>query len=340
MPLLKAGQSDEVPNSPTDSSKDRSPIAAGKSKFLKIVNSTFARLAETAGSIGLPSDVRRGVKRAGHETGSIISATSSGQTSGLSLSVAKLSKSMEPRTIVRTDTAEFRAVVDAPFSRFVEAIRSIKLAADLAGNVGAGRVIGFTSSLPNEGKSTLAIALAQLSSQTNARTILVDCDLRNPSISRQLAPTAKTGLLDVIAGKATLEEALWTDPITKMVFLPAVIKSRLANSSEALSSAATKKLFEQLRERYDYIIADFSPIAPIIDVRATTHLVDSFVFVIEWGRTKIDVVEHALDKAPAIYENLLGVVLNKVDMTTFGRYVNHHEDYYYNKHYTRYGYTE
>jgi polysaccharide biosynthesis transport protein len=147
-------------------------------------------------------------------------------------------------------------------------------------------------------------------------------------------------LLDVIAGKASLEEAIWIDSVTNMAFLPAVIKSRLANSSEALSSAATKKLFDQLRERYDYIIVDFSPIAPIVDVRATTHLVDSFVFVIEWGRTKIDIVEHALDKAPVIYENLLGVVLNKVDMNTFGRYVNHHEDYYYNKHYARYGYTE
>ena len=56
-----------------------------------------------------------------------------------------------------------------------------------------------------------------------------------------------------------------------------------------------------------------------------THLVDSFVFVIEWGRTKIDVVEHALGHAPGVYDNLLGVVLNKVDMNIFGRYAAHRE---------------
>ena len=77
-----------------------------------------------------------------------------------------------------------------------------------------------------------------------------------------------------------------------------------------------------------------------MDVQATTHLVDSFVFVVEWGRTKIDVVEHALGHAQGVYDNLLGVVLNKVDMNVFGRYANHRENYYYNKHYAQYGFTE
>ncbi len=71
-----------------------------------------------------------------------------------------------------------------------------------------------------------------------------------------------------------------------------------------------------------------------------THLVDSFVFVIEWGRTKIDIVENVLGHAPGVYENLVGVVLNKVDMNLFRRYASHRESYYYNKHYARYGYTE
>ena len=59
------------------------------------------------------------------------------------------------------------------------------------------------------------------------------------------------------------------------------------------------KLFEQLREKYDYIVVDLPPLAPVVDVRAATHLVDSFVFVVEWGRTKIDVVQHALGHAQA-----------------------------------------
>ena len=69
-------------------------------------------------------------------------------------------------------------------------------------------------------------------------------------------------------------------------------------------------------------MVDLPPLAPVVDVRATTHLIDSFIFVIEWGRTKIDVVEHALGQAQGVYENLLGVVLNKVDMNIFGRYAS------------------
>ena len=177
-------------------------------------------------------------------------------------------------------------------------------------------------------------------SQVEARTILVDCDLRNPSLSRTLAPTAAAGLLEVISGNASLEETIWKGPGNNFAFLPTVLKSRPAHSNEILSSAAMKDLFGRLRENYDYVVADFSPLAPIIDVRVTTHLVDSFVFVIEWGHTKIDVVRHALRSAPGIHENVLGAVLNKVDMNAFGRFAGGHTKYYYNEHYGRYGYTE
>ena len=64
------------------------------------------------------------------------------------------------------------------------------------------------------------------------------------------------------------------------------------------------------------------------------------MFVAEWGRTKIDVAEHALANAQGVHENLLGVVLNKADMNTFARYQSHHGNYYYNRYYARYGYTE
>jgi succinoglycan biosynthesis transport protein ExoP len=243
------------------------------------------------------------------------------------------------RRIARNDRLLW-SVVDAPLSRFSEAIRSIKLAIDMNGAFRANRVIGFTSSLPNEGKSTIAFSLAQLMAQVGARTILVDCDLRNPSLTRALARRARRGLIDVLTEKVKFEKAIWKDPSTNMVFLPAVMKFRFANSNEILSSVQMKKLFEKLRESYDYIVVDLPPLAPIVDVRAATPIVDSFVYIIEWGQTKIDVVEHALGQAQEVYDHLLGVVLNKVDMKSFGRHASHHESYYYNKHYRRYGYTE
>jgi polysaccharide biosynthesis transport protein len=243
------------------------------------------------------------------------------------------------RCIVR-DHSLLWTVVDSPFSRFAEAIRGIKVAADLSKVVRANNVIGITSSLPNEGKSTIAMALAEVIAHGGCRVLLVDCDLRNPSLTRKLAPGAEAGFLDVLSGAALLNEALWTDSHTKFAFLPAVLKTRLSHSAEILGSDATGKLFAALREAFDYVIVDLSPLAPVVDVRAMTHLVDSFVFVVEWGRTKIDVAEHALGAARGVYDNLLGVVLNKADMKMLSRHEGYRGHYYQNRYYARYGYTD
>jgi len=244
-----------------------------------------------------------------------------------------------PRTVVR-DQSLLWHVLDSPFSRFTESIRSIKLAADLYGVSKANKVIGVTSSLPNEGKSTIATSLAQLIAHGGSRVVLVDADLRNPSLTRTLAPNATHGLIEVVSGKASLEDTLWTAPSTGLTFLPAVAKSRLAHTSEILGSDATKKLLERLREAYDYVVVDLSPLAPVVDVRATTNLIDAYVFVLEWGRTRTDVVEHALGTARGVYESLLGVVLNKADISILSRYESYRGNYYYKRYYARYGYTE
>jgi polysaccharide biosynthesis transport protein len=244
------------------------------------------------------------------------------------------------RTISR-DTEIFWAVLNSPFSRFAEAIRSIKLAVDLnSGPVNSKRVIGFTSSLPQEGKSTIAASLALLMAQAGARVILVDCDLRNPSLSRRLAPNADHGIVDVIAGTMTLKDAVWTDQSTNLTFLPAVTNNRLIYSSDILSADATRQLFENLQSRYDYVLVDLTPLLPIVDARATTGFVDCYVCVIEWGRTTSDAVKHAFRDAHNISENLLGIVLNKADMNRLNRYYPKGENYYRNKHYAQYGFTE
>ena len=227
-----------------------------------------------------------------------------------------------------------------PLSRFAEAIRSVKLAADLNGTNGGHKVIGFTSALPHEGKSTIAAALALLVAQVGRRCIIVDCDLRNPSMSRSLTPNAKVGIVDVLAGKHSLDDAIWSDGPEGVAFLPALSQSRVFHTSEILASEPTKKFFRHLRERYDYVIVDLPPLAPLIDVRATPHLVDGYFLVIEWGRTKIDVVQHALNAAPTVYERLFGTILNKANMEYIGRYEVHRSKYYLNKLFARYGYTE
>src|SRR5262245_52458298 len=233
------------------------------------------------------------------------------------------------------------AVLNSPFSRFAEAMRSIKLAVDLnSGFVNSRKVIGFTSSLPQEGKSTIVASLALLMAQAGARVILVDCDLRNPSLSRKLAPNADHGILEVIAGKMTLKNAVWTDQSNNLTFLPAGTNTRVIHSSDILSADATRKLFENLRSRYDYVLVDLTPLMPIVDTRATTAFVDWYVFVIEWGRTTSDAVKHAFRDAHNIRENMLGVVLNKANINQISRHYPSGKEYYRNKYYAQYGLTE
>jgi polysaccharide biosynthesis transport protein len=231
-------------------------------------------------------------------------------------------------------------VVNSPFARFTEAMRTIKMAADLNELGGPNKIIGITSSLPNEGKSTIGLSLAQWCAQAGSRTLLIDSDIRNPSLTARLAPGAKQGLLEVMLGQSSIEDVVWVDPLTGMAFLPCVIDSRLSNAGEMLGSEAMANLFKRLRESYDRIIVDLSPLAPVADVRATGKLVDSYVLVVEWAQTKIDVVEYALAEAPAIAERLLGVVLNKVDIGVMSRYDSHRGKYYHNRYDKRYSYVD
>jgi polysaccharide biosynthesis transport protein len=219
-----------------------------------------------------------------------------------------------------------QTIVDAPACEYAEAVRSIKLTIDMNSQANA-KVIGLTSCLPSEGKSTLAVAMATLIAQSGARAILVDCDVRHSSISRSLAPNASTGLLDIVAGTVDLADAVWTDATTQLEFLP--VGGSVANATELLASRAAESLFDTLQVKYDYVIVDLAPLVANMDVRATSGFIDSYLLVIEWGSTKIDAVQYALRHAPGVHANIVGAVLNKVDMAAMGRYDSYGANYYY-----------
>jgi polysaccharide biosynthesis transport protein len=236
-----------------------------------------------------------------------------------------VARRMAPRNICSIPKI-MQTVIDAPSCPYVEAIRSIKLTIDLNSQANT-KIIGLTSCLPSEGKSTLAVAMATLIAQSGARVILVDCDLRHSSISRLLAPDASAGFLDVVAGTVDLADVAWTDPTTQMKFLP--VGASVPNATEILASKASKSLFDTLQIKYDYVVVDLAPLVASMDVRATAGLIDSYLLVIEWGATTIEAVQYALRNAPGVHANIVGAVLNKVDMAVMSRYDSHGADYYY-----------
>jgi succinoglycan biosynthesis transport protein ExoP len=231
------------------------------------------------------------------------------------------------KAIARPVTNVLGVIGNDPLSSYVEAIRSIKLTVDL--NNEANRVIGLTSCFPSEGKSTLAAATAALMAQSGARVLLVDCDLRNPSLSRALAPDARVGFLEVAVGGASLADAIRFNADTNLAFLPTILNASLPNPTEILASDAAKSLFAALTTKYDYVIVDLSPIAPAIDVRASSRVIGAYILVIEWGDTKVDDVQYALRHAGEVRENIIGAVLNKVDLNNLARYDSRGAKYSY-----------
>lgn len=247
-------------------------------------------------------------------------------------------KAAPPRTL--TANGLLRYVVESPFSQYTEGLRALKVVVDLNGVLKSNKVIGMTSTLPNEGKSTVASNFAQLIAHAGQRVILIDSDLRNPSLSHHLAPNAALGLVDVIAGKADLSDAVWTDPVTGLLFLPAGRTDKLLHTNRIMASDTLQSFISRQRDIFDFVILDFPPLAPVVDTRATTNFVDSYIYVVEWGGTKRDLAETVLGGAPEVYDRLLGVLLNKVNMAQMSRYEGHASPFKYRKHYARYGYVD
>ena len=244
----------------------------------------------------------------------------------------------ESRQLERTGV--MYGVVGTPFSRFAEAFRTIKVSIDLVSLAKPSKVIGITSSHPGEGKTTVAANLARLVAHAGGRAILLDCDLRNPSLTRSLSPSAEFGLLDLLAEKRSLSEVIWTDPSTSLSFVPMVAKTRLPHTNEILASIGMKKLIDELRKTYQYILIDLPPLAPVVDVRSTNQIVDSYLFVIEWGGTAVAAVKRALSSAPLVSDNLIGVVLNKANLNAMRNYAYGAGYRYRERYLDNYGFEE
>lgn len=213
----------------------------------------------------------------------------------------------------------FKEVVHRPLSIFAESIRELRVMVEIHRSEQNMRVIAFTSALQGEGKSTIAVNLGHLMARSKTRVLLIDGDLRNPTISRQALPGSTRGLVDVLLTEAGIDDAIFTDPGTGLDILPAHGGRDRSDSSELLTSSQMKTLLEQMKQHYDFVIVDLPPLLPVIDAKAAANLFDGFVFVAEWGTTPTESVTQALRSSARIRDRLIGVVLNKVDARLVGQ---------------------
>jgi capsular exopolysaccharide synthesis family protein len=211
-------------------------------------------------------------------------------------------------------------IAEEPNSVFAEAVRAVRLSVQRAARIRPVQAVMVTSAIDGEGKTTLASNLALSYAMLGARTILIEGDLRNPEMTRSLCPRAQYGLLDVALGRASLRQAIFTDPNVPLSVLPSPSSDQAQVSGEFVFSDAIGVILNVLRQHFDMIVIDAPPLIPLVDSAALGEYVDGIVMTVGWDRTVENVVVRALGQLGSLQDRLLGTVLTRVDLKRMSQY--------------------
>jgi polysaccharide biosynthesis transport protein len=216
-----------------------------------------------------------------------------------------------------------RYAIDQPGTFFAEAIRAVRLALQRTMRSRPVKVVQVTSALDSEGKTTLAINLAQSLATLGIRTLLIDGDLRNPQVTHALCPRADAGLLEVAIGHAAPERAILVDQSTGLSILPSTKIKQVEYITELMFSERIVDVLDHFRHRYELIVIDSPPLVPLVDGRALAELADRIILALAWDQTPGEVLSHAMDLLSPVSDRVMGTVLTRVDLSRLQFY-----DYY------------
>ncbi|QDA55849.1 GumC family protein [Thermomonas aquatica] len=224
------------------------------------------------------------------------------------------------------------AAAGNPQSSFSEAYRSVRTALQFSTDRGVPKTLLITSSGPGEGKSTTALALARNFAQLGKRVLLIEADLRNPSLHRTLGLRGHgVGLSNLLAGACTLNEAtLDTDEQGLKVILAGPLPP---NPAELLSGTKLVSALTVVAERYDQVILDGPPVLGLADAPILANSVDGTLLMVNSAKTKINAARAALKRLLAARARIVGALLAKYDVRSAGYsygygYHYHYESYY------------
>ena len=207
-----------------------------------------------------------------------------------------------------------------PQSQMAESYRALRTSLLLSSLGSPPKSILITSALPQEGKSTTCINTSIVLAQKGSRVLLVDADLRRPSIHKTLGTGPRTGLSNVLTGSASLQQAIVRSPILPSLYiLPAGTPP--PNPAELLASSHLKDVLADLREEYDHIVIDSPPTLSVTDAVVMSTRADAVVLVIRCGQTRKQALRRSRDLLLQVNARVCGVLLNAVDLES--------PDYYY-----------
>jgi capsular exopolysaccharide synthesis family protein len=209
------------------------------------------------------------------------------------------------------------ALLDHSGSAYAEGYRNLAASVLQSAASGVVRTIALTSALPNEGKTTAAIGLARIVAMSGVSTVLVDADMRRPSIANALGLRHAVGLQQVLEGEAPLHEALIEDVDSPLVILP-MLRAGLSGSA-ALGNGSFDQLIVDLKARFDVVIFDASPVLPVVDGRLVAKKADATVLLVRWRKTPDAAVEMAIHLLQSLGVKMTGVALSRVDLHALAR---------------------
>ena len=210
-----------------------------------------------------------------------------------------------------------------PRSLSAEAYRSLRTSIKFSLIDKPIKTIVVTSSLAGEGKSTVVGNLAYSLSQDGARVLVIDCDLRKPSIHENFLLANEKGLTDVLFGKSDLKGV--TKKIKDSLFF-ITAGTILPNPPEILGSKEMENLIKELKINFDYIIIDTPPILPVSDTLLLASKADATLIVVKARKTKEKIVKESYERLIEAKANVIGTVLNESDKSLDNKYCGNYGD--------------
>lgn len=211
-----------------------------------------------------------------------------------------------------------------PKSPVSEAYRTIRTNIEFSSIDKVMKIILITSSGPQEGKSVTSSNLALAMAQSGKKTLLIDCDLRKPTIHKKFKISNRIGLSNLLADGLKLSETVFCFSSGMNVLTSGTIPP---NPSEMLSSKKMKVFLQEASKIYDRIVIDSPPVNAVTDAQILATIADGVVLVIGSGITEIDLAKRAKELLDKVKANIIGVVLNKAESSS-GKYGNKYYYYY------------
>ena len=214
-------------------------------------------------------------------------------------------------------------------SELSEAYFSILTAIQFSSSQRAPASMLFTSTQGSEGKSTTALAIARSLAMVGAKVLLIDGDLRNPSVHRLVGKPLGSGLSELLTGKAQISDTLHSVGSSGLCVMFA---GRMPfNPAELLSSDAIDRVIELASQQFDHVIIDGPPVLGLADSVLLARATEATIFVIEAGRTRASQARMAIDRLRAIRAEVFGAVLTKLDAKEQGYGDSYGYEYAYGK---------